>query len=107
MVAILHFNVVRLLLDCIGRIHGARLSTLKVGTEGYYHIIYRFSQGLKAKLSIIHIQFACSSNKKCLHCFYSRSSSVALFLISLSFAGLSLYIYSKFVDMTINLSLIL
>ena len=54
--------------------------------------------------------------KKCLLCFFSRSRSLSPFF-SLSFAGLppafsfslsfSWYIYSKFVDMTINLNLIL
>ena len=57
------------------------------------------------------------STKKCLLCFFiSRSKSLSPFF-SLSFAGLpptfslflcvSLALYSKFVDMTINLSLIL
>ena len=58
----------------------------------------------------------CSSNKKCLLCFFiSRSRSLSSFscwaslacrLLSL-FLCLSLALYSKFVDMTINLSLIL
>ena len=59
----------------------------------------------------------CSSNeKKCLLCFlslalhlcrpFSRWASLACCLISL-FLGLSLTLYSKFVDMRINLSLIL
>ena len=59
---------------------------------------------------------SCSSNKKCLLGFFiSRSKSLSPFF-SLSFAGLlptfsflclSLALYSKFVDMTIYLSLIL
>ena len=55
----------------------------------------------------------CSSSKKCLLCFFiSRSSSLSLFF-SLSFAGLSppfsfsLSLYSKSVNMTINLCLTL
>ena len=58
----------------------------------------------------------CSSNKKCLLCFlslaldicrpFSRWASLACRLLSL-FLCLSLALYSKFVDMTINLSLIL
>ena len=58
----------------------------------------------------------CSSNKKCLLCFlslalglfrpFSRWASLACRLLSL-FLCLSLSLYSKFVDMTINLSLIL
>ena len=58
----------------------------------------------------------CSSNKKCLLCFlslaldlcrpFSRWVSLACRVLSL-FLGLSLALYSKFVDITINLSLIL
>ena len=59
----------------------------------------------------------CSSNKKCLLCFlslalalcrsFSRWTSQACRLLSLFRLCLSLSLYSKFVDMTINLSLIL
>ena len=58
----------------------------------------------------------CSSNKKCFLCFlslalalcrsFSRWASLAYRLLSL-FLCLSLFLYSKFVGMTINLSLIL
>ena len=58
----------------------------------------------------------CSSNKKCLLCFlslaqdlcrpFSRWASLAFCLLSF-FLCLSLALYSKFVDMTINLNLIL
>ena len=58
-------------------------------------------------------KFSCSSNKKMSPLFFiSRSRSLSPFL-SLSFAGLPLFLslfhalYSKFVDMTIKLSLIL
>ena len=55
----------------------------------------------------------CSSNKKCLLCFFSLA--LALFVVELRwpvallsvFSCLSLSLNSKFVDMTINLSLIL
>ena len=55
----------------------------------------------------------CSSHKKCLLCFFSLA--LALFLVELHwpvallshFLRLSLSLYSKFVDMTINLSSIL
>ena len=54
------------------------------------------------------------SNRKCLFCFFpSRSSSLFLVELCLPVALLSLFLcpslslYSKFVDMTINLSLIL
>ena len=56
----------------------------------------------------------CSSNKKCLLCFLSLALDLLALLpfFSLSFSGLSLFLclslalYSKCVDMTINLSLI-
>ena len=57
----------------------------------------------------------CSSNKKCLLCFLSLALDLLALLpfFSLSFSGLPLFLclslalYSKCVDMTINLSLIL
>ena len=84
-------------------------------TTAYFHLA-------SVAASISHFVTAarklscCSSNKKCLLCFlsfalylrrpFSRWASLACRLIYL-FLCLSLALYSKFVDMTINLSLIL
>ena len=82
-------------------------------TSAHFHlalVVASFSHVVTAATKLS----CCSSNKKCLLCFFiSRSRSLSPFF-SLSFAGLpptfsffclSLAIYCKFVGMTINLSL--
>ena len=82
----------------------------------FFSTVAHFHPGGRKHFSFSHCRYKishCSSNKKCLVCFFSLA--LTLFLVALHwlvallsiFLGLSLSLYSKFVDMTINLSLIL
>ena len=81
-----------------------------------FFYVAHFHSGDRKHFSFPHRHYkisCCSSNKKCFLCFFSLA--LALFLVELRwpvallslFVCLSLSLYSKFVDMTINVSLIL
>ena len=80
----------------------------------FFFYVSHFHSGDRKHFSFSHRRYkisCCSSNKKCFLCFFSLA--LALFLVELRwpvallslFLCLSLSLYSKFVDWTINLSL--
>ena len=82
----------------------------------FFFTVAHFHPSGRYHFSFSHCRYKisrCSSNKKCLLCFFSLA--LALFLVELGWPVallsvllcLSLSLYSKFVDMTINLSLVL